>query len=139
MEPSWKPLFWMLGSVAALVALGEIFFEALLEGLEMVGEGIFLLVEGSEEHLEDKIEEWFDLDPFHAELITAWTLIPVKIALAVLVLRWLWRTASGRLWPKVKTFLHRQWAAVRLAWRLLAWPFKVLVAAVALGGLLVLL
>jgi hypothetical protein len=137
--PSWKPLFWFAGILTALIALGEVFFDVLLEGLEFVGEGIFFVVEGSEEHLEDKIEEWFDLDPYHAEIVTAWTMTPFKILLAIFVLRWLWRLAHGKLFPKAMAYIKRQYTAVRLAWQMLAWPFKILVAVAALGGLIILI
>jgi hypothetical protein len=137
--PSWKPLLWLAGGLTVLIVLGEVFFDVLLEGLELLGEVIFFAVEGSEEHLEDKIEEWFDLDPYHAEIVTAWTMTPFKILLAIFVLRWLWRRAHGKLFPRIAAYIKRQYTAVRLAWQLLAWPFKILAVAAALGGLLILI
>ena len=134
-EPSWKPLLWLVGGLAVVVGLGEVLFDLLLDILELIGEGIFFVVEGSEEHLEDKIEEWFDLDPFHAEIVTAWSLTPVKILLAILALKWLWRKAHSKLIPRIVARLKRQQLAVRLAWRLLAWPYKALLAVAVLGAL----
>jgi hypothetical protein len=135
-EPSWKPLLWFAGGLTLLIVLGEVFFDVFLEGLEFLGEGIFFVVEGSEEHLEDKIEEWFDLDPYHAEIVTAWTMTPFKILLAIFALKWLWRFAHSKLFPKTVAYIKRQYTAVLLAWQVLAWPFKILAAVVALGGLL---
>ncbi len=134
-EPSWKPLLWLVGGLTVIIALGEVFFDVLLEILEFIGEGIFFVVEGSEEHLEDKIEEWFDLDPYHAEIVTAWSMTPLKILLAIFALKWLWRLAHGKLFPRFMAYLKRQYTAVRLAWDILAWPFKALVAVALLGAL----
>jgi hypothetical protein len=138
-EPSWKPLLWLVGGLAIVIALGEIFFDLLLELLEMLGEGIFYVVEGSEEVLEDKIEEWFDLDPYHAEVVTAWSMSPIKILLAFLVLRWLWKLGRRKLFPKIAAYAKRHYTAVRLAWETLAWPYRILLAAGLLGGLLILI
>jgi hypothetical protein len=138
-EPSWKPLFWLVGGLALIIALGEMFFEFILELLETLGEAIFYVVEGSEELLEDKIEEWFDLDPYHAEIVTAWSMTPLKLLLAVLVLRWLWRLGRARLFPRIAAYSKRQYASVRLAWDALAWPYKLLLATGILGGLLILI
>jgi hypothetical protein len=138
-EPSWKPLLWLVGGLAVAIGLGEIFFELILEGLEMLGEGVFYVVEGSEELLEDKIEEWFELDPYHAEIVTAWTMTPVKLLLAFIALKWLWRFSHNKLFPKIAAYIKRQYTAVQLAWRALAWPFKILIAIAAVGGLVVLI
>lgn len=137
--PSWKPLLWLAGGLAVAIGLGEVFLDLILEGLELLGEAIFYAVEGGEELLEDKIEEWFDLDPYHAEIITAWTLTPVKILLAVLALRGLWRLGRRKLFPRVRTYCRRQYRAVQLAWRALAWPFRILILLLFLGGLLILI
>lgn len=138
-EPSWKPLLWLAGSLTVIIALGEVFFELLLDLLETLGEAVFFAVEGSEELLEDKIEEWFDLDPYHAEIVTAWSMTPLKLLLAFLLLRWLWRMGRTRLFPRVAAYGKRQYASVGLAWQELAWPYKVLLAAGILGGLLILI
>lgn len=138
-EPSWKPLLWFGGILAVIIGLEEVFFELILEVLEMIGEGIFFVVEGSEELLEDKIEEWFELDPYHAEIVTAWTLSPVKLFLAFLALRWLWRHSRLKLFPKIRAYLHRQYTAVRLAWQALAWYYKILLALAVLGVLAILI
>jgi hypothetical protein len=137
-QPSWKPLFWLAAGLAVVIGLGEVFFDLALEGLGMLGHGIFYAVEGSEELLEDKIEEWFDLDPYHAEIVTAWTMTPVKLLLAFLVLRALWRLGRKRFFPQLAAYAKRQYAAVRLAWKVLGWPLKVLVGVVAVGALAVL-
>ena len=113
-QPSWKPLIGFAAGLAAVIALGEVFFDLALEGLEMLGHGIFYAVEGSEELLEDKIEEWFDLDPYHAEIATAWLTTPIKLLLAFSIVRALWRLGRWRLFPKLAAYLKRQWAAVRL-------------------------
>lgn len=138
-EPSWKPLLWFVGGLAVVIGLGEIFFELILEGLEMLGEGIFYAVEGSEELLEDKIEEWFELDPYHAEIVTAWTMTPIKLLLAFFALKWLWRFSHGKLFPKVAAYIKRQYTAVRMAWQTLAWPFRILIAVAAIGGLVIII
>ncbi|MGZ8216030.1 hypothetical protein [Methylomagnum sp.] len=138
-EPSWKPLLWFGGGLAIIIGLGEVFFDLLLEVLEMFGEAIFFAVEGSEEILEDKIEEWFELDPYHAEIVTAWTMSPVKLFLAFLALRWLWRHSHSKLFPKIRAYLHRQYTAVRLAWQALAWYYKIPLVVVVLGILVILI
>ena len=138
-EPSWRPLLWVAGCLAAIIGLGEFFLDVVLEVLELIGEGIFFVVEGSEEHLEDKIEEWFDLDPFHAEIVTAWGMTPVKLLLGFLVLRWLWRKAHSQLLPRVVAYLKRQVRAVLLAWGELPWPYKAMIAMAAFGALAVLI
>ncbi|SMF95976.1 hypothetical protein SAMN02949497_3354 [Methylomagnum ishizawai] len=138
-QPSWTPLYWFLGFVALAFILEEALFEFILEILEFIGDSIFFVVEGSEEHLEDQIEEWFDLDPYHAEIVTAWTLTPVKILAGLLLLRWLWRKARRQWFPKIAAFFRRQYRAVRLAWNLLAWPYKLLAGVVVVGVLAVLI
>lgn len=138
-EPSWKPLFWVLGIVMLMLILEEVFFEIILEIFEFIGEAIFFVVEGSEEHLEDKIEEWFELDPYHAEIVTAWSLTPVKIFLGFLALRWLWKLMRRRLFPWIAASYRRHSSAVRLAWRLLFWPYKILAVVVTLGILVILI
>ncbi len=137
-KPSWKPLFWLVAGLALVIGLGEVFFDLILEGLGTLGQAIFYSVEGSEELLEDKIEDWFDLDPYHAEIVTAWTMTPIKILFAFLAVRAVWRVGHKRLFPKLAAYVKRQYTAVRLAWRALGWPFKILVGAVALGALAVL-
>lgn len=138
-KPSWKPLLWLTAGLGTVIALGEVFFDVLLEGLELLGEGIFYAVEGSEELLEDKIEEWFDLDPYHAEIVTAWALTPVKLVLGVLILMWLWRLGQRKLFPRVRRYFNRQYHAVQLAWRALWWPYRILMILAISGGLLILI
>jgi hypothetical protein len=139
-EPSWKPLLWWAGGLAALVLLWELLFDALLD----VGETLFLvLVEGPEELLEDQIEEWLkerfphDAD-YYSEMITALGLTPFKIVLGLLLLRWLWAHTRRSLAPKALAFLRRQWLSVWLAWKALGWPYK-LAALVAVGLLALML
>ena len=133
-EPSWKPLLWLAGGVAALVLLGELLFDAALE----FGEFLFLtLVEAPEELLEDYIEDWLKAyDPHQAdrysEMATAIGLTPVKIATGLVFLRWAWAHTRRSLAPKAQAFLRRQSLAVWLAWRALPWRRKLLAAA-ALG------
>ena len=122
-----------------MIALGEIFFDLLLEVLELIGNSLFFVVEGSEELLEDKIEDWFDLDPYHAEIVTAWSFTPLKLLTAFLILRWLWKLARKKLFPRIATHAGREYAKVRLAWDGLAWPYRILLAASLLGGLLILI
>lgn len=138
-EASWKPLIWAAAGLAAMIGLGEVFFDLILDGLEVLGEGIFYAVEGSEELLEDKIEEWFGLDPYHAEIVTAWTLTPVKLLLAFAALRWLWGLGRRKLFPKIVAYLKRQCRAVFLAWQDLAWFSKAFVVLALLGGVLILI
>jgi hypothetical protein len=133
--PSWKPLLWLVGGVAALVLLGELLFETLLE----VGETLFLyLVEGPEEVLEDHLEAWLtqhyphDADRY-SEMITAFGVTPIKILTAVLLLRWLWTHTHTSLLPKSRAFLKRQSLAVWLAWKALPWYYKLL-SVLALGA-----
>jgi hypothetical protein len=137
-QPSWKPLLWFVVGLTVLIAAAEILFDILLETLELIGEAIFYLVEGGEElFIEDKIEEWFDLDARDAELITAWTITPLKILLAFFIVRWIWRFAHGKFIPKALRWSMRHYTAVRLAWQQLAWPFKALLVIGAISGLLI--
>ncbi len=146
--PSWKPLYWAAGILTALVALWEIFldlgmdlFELLLDLIEHAW---LILVEAPEELLEDQIENWLkrhyphDADRY-SELITVYGLTPLKAVLVLLLLRWLWRKARTRLLPRIALFFRRHYAAVRLAWQLLAWPYKALGAVVVLGLLVILI
>jgi hypothetical protein len=145
-QPSWKPLFWSVGVLAALVGLGELVIEFGLDTLEFVFELLekvyLVVVEAPEELLEDKIEDWLaEHFPHQAarysELITAIGLTPLKILLGLLLLRWLWRHSRHTLLPRFARWVRRQWLAVRLAWRLLAWPYKALVVAGAVGSLFI--
>jgi hypothetical protein len=140
-EPSWKPLLWLVAGLAVLVGLGELLFDALLE----VGETLFLvLVEAPEEFLEDWIEEWLkenhphDADRY-SEMITAIGLTPVKILTGLILARWLWLHARRSFFPRARAFLWRQWLAVRLAWKALFWPYKILAGLAVLGVLAVLI
>ena len=136
-EPSWKPLLWLLGGIAALVLLGELLFDVLLE----FGEFLFLtLVEAPEEFLEDYIEDWLKAyDPHEAdrysEMVTAIGLTPVKIVTGLIFLRWVWMHTRRSLIPKAQAFLKRHSLAVWLAWCALPWHRKLL--AVAVMGVLV--
>lgn len=140
-EPSWKPLFWLVGGLTVLIVLGELLFDVFLD----VAEVLFLaLVEAPEELLEDKIEEWLKVHYPHdadrySELITAIGLTPVKILTGILMARWLWRHSHSKLFPKFRAYLYRQYTAVRLAWQALAWYYKVLAGVLALGILVVLI
>lgn len=146
--PSWKPLYWAAGVLTAFIALWEIFldlgmdlFELLLDLIEHVW---LVLVEAPEELLEDQIEKWLkqhyphDADRY-SELITVYGLTPLKAVLVVLLARWLWRKARAHLFPRIVLFFRRNYAAVRLAWQLLAWPYKALAGVVVLGVLAILI
>ena len=121
-QPSWKPLLWLVGGVLAAVLLWELLFDAMLE----LGEFLFLtLVEGPEEVLEDYIEEWLkEYHPhqadYYSEMITAIGLTPVKILTGLLLLRWLWKRPRHRF----MAFLRRQSLAVWLAWKALPWYYR---------------
>lgn len=138
-QPSWRPLLILVGILWILLEFAEALFEFLLEMLELFGKGIFFAVEGSEELLEDKVEEWLDLDPYHAEMLTAWTTTPLKLLAALLILRWLWKLARAKLFPRIAAFAQRQILAVRLAWDVLAWSYRILLAVGILGVLIILI
>lgn len=138
-NPGWKPLAWFAGIIVLLIALGEVLVLFGWELLELIGEGIFLAVEGSEEFLEDAVESWFGLQPWEAEMYTAWTTTPIKLLLAFLVLRALWRWKKRKLFPAIKRWVLRQWLIIRLSWRGLWWPWKAGVMTVVLGLLLILI
>lgn len=140
-EPSWKPLFWLIGGLTVLIVLGELLFDVFLDTLEVL---FLALVEAPEEILEDKIEDWLKVHYPHdadrySELITAIGLTPVKIVTGFLMARWLWRHSQSKLFPKFRAYLYRQYLAVRLAWQALAWYYKILIGVVVLGVLAVLI
>jgi len=140
LKPSWTPLLWLAISMIVLIALAELLFEFALEALHLIGEGIFYLVEGSEEVLiEDTIESLFHLSAREAELITAWTINPLKLLLAFFLIRWLWRVSRTKLIPALLDWAKKQWRVQRLAWSVLSWPWKTLVIALLVGGLFVLI
>jgi hypothetical protein len=143
-EPSWKPLYWVLGSLALVIGLGEILLELgfhLLDFLMGAGETVYLaLVEAPEELLEDQIENWLEQHFPHdagrySEIVTAVGLTPVKILLGLLLARWLWRKAHSEAAPRIEAYIKRQYRSVLLAWKLLAWPYKALIGLVVFGSL----
>jgi H+/Cl- antiporter ClcA len=145
--PSWKPLWWTLGIVITLAGLGEFALEFVLDILELIGElleNIYLvLVEAPEEILEDYIEEWlqehFPQDASrYSEMVTAIGLTPLKLLVGLILLRNLWRYGREHGFPRAGRWFKRHYQSVRLAIRLLAWPYKVL-ALVILSGLLLML
>ncbi|WP_434129951.1 hypothetical protein [Methylocaldum sp. GT1BB] len=139
-EPSWKPLLWFGIGLVAVIASAELIFELILDILELLGDAIFILVEGGEEILiEDKLEDWFDLSPRHAELITAWTITPLKILLAIVTVRWLWRYSRTRLIPALMRWIKKQLKILRLSWSALWWPWKGVVLSMLIGSLFVLI
>ncbi len=138
-NPGWKPLLWFLGSIIALIVLGEVLLEFGWELVEAVGEGIFLAVEGSEEFLEDAVEDWFHLEPWEAEMYTAWTMSPVKLFFAFLILRALWRWNKRKGFPAIKRWVAHQWLLVKLSWRGVWWPWKGLMIMAGVGMLMVLI
>lgn len=138
-NPGWKPLLWFIGSILALIVLGEVLLEFGWELIEAAGEGIFLAVEGSEEFLEDAVEDWFHLEPWEAEMYTAWTMTPVKLILAFLVLRAIWRWKKRKGWPAVKRWAQSRWLLVKLSWRGVWWPWKGLMIMTGLGMLVILI
>jgi len=139
-EPGWKPLVWFGVGLVAVIASAELLFELILDLLELIGEAIFLLVEGSEElFIEDKLEEWFGLSPRDAELITAWTVTPLKLLLGIFVLKWLWRYARTRLFPALMSWVKKQATILRLSWSALWWPWKGVVVSMLIGSLFVLI
>jgi hypothetical protein len=147
-QPSWKPMIWLLTSLFVLIGLGELVLEFgldVLQALLDILENIYLvLVEAPEEILEDYIEEWLrhhyphEADRY-SELITAIGLTPVKILVGLLLLRWGWRYSRRKFLPQIKLWGLKQIWAVRLAWRQLAWPFKIVLLASILGGLILLI
>lgn len=138
-NPGWKPLAWFVGVIVLLIGVGELLIEFGWELLELLGEGIFLAVEGSEEFLEDAVESGFSLEPWEAEMYTAWAMTPVKLFVAYLLLRQLWRWKKQKLFPALKRWFQRQWLIIRLSWRGLWWPWKAGVLTAGLGLLLILI
>ena len=147
-EPSWKPLLWVVGGLVMVIGLWEVFlelglnlFEILLEILEKAW---LILIEAPEEFLEDLLESWLknhfphEADRY-SEIVTAIGLTPLKILLIILLLRWLWGLAHGKLIPRFAAYVKRQYTAVHLAWQALGWPVKILIGLAAVGGLLVIL
>ncbi len=123
----------------ALIAFADLIFDLTLSLLDVLWNVLYTLVEGSEElFIEDKLEDWFDLSPRHAELITAWTLTPLKILFAIFALRWLWRYSRTRLIPALIRWTRKQLTLLRLSWSALWWPWKGVVVSVLIGSLFVL-
>jgi len=140
LEPGWKPLLWFGIGLVALIASAELIFDLIPEILELLGDTIFILVEGSEEiFIEDKLEDWFDLSPRHAELITAWTVTPLKLLLGIFTLRWLWRYSRTKLIPALMRWVKKQLKILSLSWSALWWPWKGVVVSMLIGSLLVLI
>jgi hypothetical protein len=139
-QPSWKPLLWFGIGLVAVIASAELIFELILNLVDLLGDTIFILVEGSEEiFIEDKLEDWFDLSPRHAELITAWTITPLKILLGILTVKWLWRYSRTKLFPAFARWIKKQLNILRLSWSALWWPWKGVVVTMLLGSLFVLI
>jgi hypothetical protein len=138
-NPGCKPFLWFVGSIVALIVLGEVLLEFGWELAELIGEGIFYVVEGSEEFLEDAVEDWFQLEPWEAEMYTAWSMLPVKIFLGLVVLRALWLWKKRKVWPLFKAWAGRKWWLVRLSWRGIWWPYKLLISIFGLGVMVILI
>lgn len=146
--PSWKPLWWVLGTLAVAVILGEFALEFIIEALEFLFEIIehiyLVLVEAPEEILEDYIEEWlkehYPMDASrYSEMVTAIGLTPVKILVGIVLLKALWGYIREHGFPRMGRWLNRHYQSVRLAIKLLAWPYKVLAVAGIMGILLILI
>ena len=147
-EASWKPLLWVGGFLVSLIILWEIFLELgihIFSFLFEIIEKIWLvLIEAPEELLEDKIEDWLkvhfphDAD-YYSEIVTAFGLMPLKIFLVLMLLRWLWRHAQTNLWPKWRLWLSTKVMQVRLAWRDLAWPYRILIFIVLIPIVIIIL
>ncbi|MGI9211294.1 MAG: hypothetical protein ACR2HF_02380 [Methylococcaceae bacterium] len=146
--PSWKPLWWVLGSLTLIVVLGEFALDFIIEGLEFLFEIIehiyLLLVEAPEEILEDYIEDWlavhYPLDASrYSEMVTAIGLTPVKILVGIVLLKALLRYIREHGFPRIGRWVNRHYQSVRLAIKLLAWPYKVVAVVLVLGILLILI
>ncbi len=139
-RPGWKPLLWFGAGLVAVIGFADLIFDLFLDALALLGDVIFIVVEGSEElFIEDKLEVWFDLSPRHAELITAWTITPLKILLGIFALRWLWRYCRTRLVPALTRWIRKQFTILRLSWSALWWPWKGVVVSMLIGSLFVLI
>ena len=138
-DPGWKPLAWFLGAIGLVIALGELLLEYGWELLVLGGEGIFYVVEGSEEFLEDAVEGWFNLEPWEAEMVTAWSTLPFKILLGFLILRLLWGLIKDKGFPAVKVWFQGQWRLIKLSWQFLWWPWKGCLICAGLGVLAILI
>lgn len=138
-NPGWKPLLWFLGFILALIVLGEVLLEFGWELIQAVAEGIFYVVEGSEEFLEDAVEEWFGLEHWEAERYTAWSTMPLKLLLAFVILRAIWRWKQRKVFPAIKRWVQRQWLLVRLSWRGIWWPWKAAMIVAGAGLLMVMI
>lgn len=147
-RPSWKPLWWLLGGLALIIGLGELFLEFGMNLLELLVELVehlwLVLIEAPEEFLEDLIAEWLDNHFPHdadrySEIITAFGLMPLKVILVLLLLRWIWVHARSKLVPRSLAWLRRRVTEVRLAWQQLAWPYRVLMGLGAVGLLFILI
>ncbi len=138
-QPSWKPLLWLGGSLAALIGLWEIFLELglhLFDLLFEILESIWLiLIEAPEEYLEDLLADWLkhhfphEADRY-SEITTAIGLTPLKLLLIVMLARWIWQHSRTAWWPRIQRWFHVRVTEVRLAWEALWWPYRLL------GGLL---
>jgi hypothetical protein len=89
--------------------------------------------------LEDFVEDWLDLEPWEAELVTAWSMMPVKLLLAFFVLRAIWRWKKRKVFPAIKRWSLRQWLLLGLSWKGLWWPWKAGISLIGLGILVVLI
>ncbi len=146
-QPSWKPLYWLVGGLLSLFLLWEIFlefglhlFEILFEILEKIW---LVLIEAPEEFLEDMLADWLknhfphDAERY-SEITTAIGLTPLKLLLIFLAARWGWRYGKAHLWPRIKRWFRIRYLEVKLAWDELAWPYRI-VGVVVLMGLLVII
>ena len=65
--------------------------------------------------------------------------MPLKIFLVLMLLRWLWRHTQTTLWPKWRLWLSTKVMQVRLAWRDLAWPYRILIFIVLIPIVIIIL
>ena len=136
-QPSWKPLFWLIGVILGLILLGEFLLEFILEAVETLW---LILIEAPEEFLEDLLAEWlknhFPRDAHrYSEITTAIGLTPLKIVLVLVAARWGWKYSRAHVWPRVRKWFHLRYSEVKYAWLELNWFYRTLVGLAALAFL----
>lgn len=148
LQPSWKPLFWLIGILTVSIGLGELLLEVGEQILDLLFEVIeklwLVVIEAPEELLEDQIENWLEQHFPHdaarySEIITAIGLTPFKIILGIFLLMWLWRLAHAKFIPRIKRWLIRNYRQVELAWKQLHWLYKGVAIVACLGVLIILI
>ena len=147
-QPSWRPLLWVVGSLVVTIGLWELFLDLGMDLFELIWEVLervwLVLVEAPEEFLEDRLADWlknhFPREAHrYSEVATAIGLTPLKIFLVFLLARWGWRHSRSKLWPRICMWFNVRVTEVRLAWDQLWWPYRVLGGLVLLAALVVLI